>query len=75
MPVKQPVLLSATAITPEQEAQLHAIVDAKAGMVAKAHRPQVYAQIRTRFNRHLQTAKYSSFPLTVWARLGATSSR
>jgi hypothetical protein len=62
VPVERPVDLSDSVITPGQQAQLHALVDAKAGMMPKAERARAYAQIWTRFNRHFQVARYQQLP-------------
>lgn len=62
VPVEQPVTISTSTITAEQQAQLHAIVDAKVGMLPKSERARAYAQIWTRFNRHFQIAKYQQLP-------------
>lgn len=64
VPVERPVDLSDSVITPGQQAQLHAIVDAKAGMMPKAERARAYAQIWTRFNRHFQIARYQQLPVS-----------
>ena len=62
VPVERPVTLSTSTITAEQQAQIHAIVDAKVGMLPKSERARAYAQIWTRFNRHFQIAKYQQLP-------------
>lgn len=62
VPVERPVALSTSTITAEQQAQIHAIVDAKVGMLPKSERARAYAQIWTRFNRHFQIAKYQQLP-------------
>lgn len=62
VPVEHPVTISTSTITAEQQAQLHAIVDAKVGMLPKSERARAYAQIWTRFNRHFQIAKYQQLP-------------
>lgn len=62
VPVEQPVTISTSTITAEQQAQLHAIVDAKVGMLPKSERARAYAQIWTRFNSHFQIAKYQQLP-------------
>lgn len=64
VPVERPVDLSDSFITPGQQAQLHALVDAKAGMMPKAERARAYAQIWTRFNRHFQIARYQQLPVS-----------
>lgn len=64
VPVERPVDLSDSVITPGQQAQLHALVDAKAGMMPKAERARAYAQIWTRFNRHFQIARYQQLPVS-----------
>jgi prophage antirepressor-like protein len=62
VPVEQLVTISTSTITAEQQAQIHAIVDAKVGMLPKSERARAYAQIWTRFNRHFQIAKYQQLP-------------
>lgn len=51
-----------SALTPEQQAQLHAIVDAKAGMVPAEVRRKAYSEIWSRFGRHFQIARYVQLP-------------
>lgn len=46
-------------ITPEQQAQLHAIVAAKVGMQPKAIQRKAYAEAWTRFCRHFRIAKHT----------------
>ena len=49
-------------ITPEQQAQLHAIVAAKVGMLPKPIQRKAYAEAWTRFCRHFRIARYAQLP-------------
>lgn len=49
-------------ITPEQQAQLHAIVAAKVGMLPREVQRKAYAEAWTRFCRHFRIARYSQLP-------------
>lgn len=49
-------------ITPEQQAQLHAIVAAKVGMLPKTVQRKAYAEAWTRFCRHFRIARYAQLP-------------
>lgn len=62
VPVTHPVTLNDSSMTPEQQARLHAVVDAKVSMVPKPYRRQAYKEIWTRFNRHFQIARYVQLP-------------
>ena len=50
------------ALAPEMQAQLHAIVAAKAGMLPKEAQRKAYAEGWTRFCRHFRIARYSQLP-------------
>lgn len=60
--VTHPVTLNDSSMTPEQQARLHVVVDAKVSMVPKPYRRQAYKEIWTRFNRHFQIARYVQLP-------------
>lgn len=49
-------------LSPAQQAQLHAIVAAKVGMLPKDAQRKAYAEIWSRFGRHFQIAKYQQLP-------------
>lgn len=49
-------------ISPEQQAQLHAVVDAKVGMLPRELQRKAYAEAWSRFCRHHRIAKYSQLP-------------
>ena len=49
-------------LTPSEQAQLHAIVQAKAGMVPVDMQRKAFAEMWTRFNRHFRIARYAQLP-------------
>lgn len=55
-------LPSSDTLTPEQQAQLQAIVAAKAGMVPASHRRRAFQEIWARFNNNFQIARYAQLP-------------
>ncbi len=55
-------LPSSGTLTPEQQAQLQAIVAAKAGMVPASHRRRAFQEIWARFNNNFQIARYAQLP-------------
>lgn len=54
--------LPGVTITPEQQAQLKAIVDAKVGMLPATVQRKAFAEIWSRFGRHFQIARYVQLP-------------
>ena len=54
--------LPSDTLTPEQQAQLQAIVAAKAGMVPASHRRRAFQEIWARFNNNFQIARYAQLP-------------
>lgn len=50
------------ALTPAEQAQLQAIVQAKAGMVPSDMQRKAFAEMWTRFNRHFRIARYAQLP-------------
>lgn len=59
---EQTALPSSDTLTPEQQAQLQAIVAAKAGMVPASHRRRAFQEIWARFNNNFQIARYAQLP-------------
>ena len=49
-------------LTAAEQAQLHAIVQAKAGMVPADMQRKAFAEMWTRFNRHFRIARYAQLP-------------
>lgn len=49
-------------LTAAEQAQLHAIVQAKAGMVPADIQRKAFAEMWTRFNRHFRIARYAQLP-------------
>ena len=49
-------------LTPEQQAQLQAIVQAKVGMLPRDVQRKAYAEMWTRFGRHFRIARYAQLP-------------
>lgn len=49
-------------LTPEQQAQLQAIVQAKMGMLPKAVQRKAYKEVWSRFNNNFQIARYAQLP-------------
>lgn len=59
----EPVVLhSGDTLTAAEQAQLQAIVQAKAGMVPADMQRKAFAEIWTRFNRHFRIARYAQLP-------------
>ncbi len=59
----EPVVLhSGDTLTPSEQAQLQAIVQAKAGMVPADMQRKAFAEMWTRFNRHFRIARYAQLP-------------
>lgn len=57
-----PEVSTSDTLTPEQQAQLQAIVAAKAGMVPATLRRKAFQEIWSRFNNNFQIARYAQLP-------------
>lgn len=57
-----PANVNPQSLTPAQQAQIHAIVAAKVGMLPRETQRKAYAEIWSRFGRHFQVAKYQQLP-------------
>lgn len=59
---REGALPPAGVLTPAQQAQLKALVDAKVGMLPKEHQRKGYGEVWSRFARHFEIAKYTQLP-------------
>lgn len=57
-----PEVSTSDTLTPEQQAQLQAIVQAKMGMLPKAVQRKAYKEVWSRFNNNFQIARYAQLP-------------
>lgn len=57
-----PEVPTSETLTPEQQAQLQAIVQAKMGMLPKAVQRKAYKEVWSRFNNNFQIARYAQLP-------------
>lgn len=60
--VALPEVSTSDTLTPEQQAQLQAIVQAKMGMLPKAVQRKAYKEVWSRFNNNFQIARYAQLP-------------
>ena len=59
---EQAALPHGDTLTATEQAQLQAIVQAKAGMVPADMQRKAFAEMWTRFNRHFRIARYAQLP-------------
>lgn len=59
--VRKP-FVDSDSLTPEQQAQLQAIVQAKVGMLPREVQRKAYKEVWPRFNNHFQIARYAQLP-------------